>query len=397
MADTRANPGSGMTPLVWVIKSQRAGENTQLLALASALSWKYQIIELEYRRFVPYFFLRSSLLGIAVEQSGLKPPWPDLIISASAKNEPVSRWIQDHAGKRVCLVQVGRPWAQISNFDLVVTTPQYRLPKKANVQSNTAPMHFQMDSEMLDQQQLNWQQRLSDLPRPLFALMVGGHSGPYSLDMRTAMRMVEQVNQMLRSRGGSLLVSTSARTPDFVTEYLRVNLSQPNYFHRWGEADNPYYAFLAMADEFIVTGDSVSMMCEACAMLKPVYIADLGEGPSSMRAGNPLGLECLNYYVKLGLQEFRAHHLVNLIYRLAMKIGPNRLTRDLSLVHQALTSQGRAVWLGENWTHQTVKKPFPDVLQTVQRIQQLIIDQIAKTELGDARRSAVVQTVHSEP
>ena len=47
----------------------------------------------------------------------------------------------------------------------------------------------------------------------------------------------------------------------------------PHYAYLWGSTDpNPYLGFLACADNIIVTGDSVSMCCEATATKKPLQI-----------------------------------------------------------------------------------------------------------------------------
>ena len=52
------------------------------------------------------------------------------------------------------------------------------------------------------------------------------------------------------------------------------NLSSiPNYNYLWGASgDNPYLGYLAIADDIIVTGDSVSMCSEASSTQKPVRI-----------------------------------------------------------------------------------------------------------------------------
>ncbi|HFD12191.1 MAG TPA: nucleoside-diphosphate sugar epimerase, partial [Crenotrichaceae bacterium] len=361
------------TPLVWVLKSQRAGENTQLNALASALGWGYQVKQIHYRPGFPYFLLSSSLRGIDVEQSGFSEPWPDLVISASAKNEPVSRWIRDHAGKPVRLVHLGRPWASLKHFDLIVSTPQYRLPDRDNVYTNTVPMHFPVDSDKASKDIHHWGVRLNHLPKPYIALMVGGNSGPYTFDQRAIQRLVQEADQMAKSVGGSLLVSTSARTPQQVANYLGTHLSAPHYFHRWGVADaNPYYAFLALAESIVVTGDSISMLSEACATLKPVYIFDLGERSVSMRTQQYFSKECLQYYLGQGFAHFELDYLRNIIYRLAMWKGPKRLTRDLRLVHAALIAQKRAVWLGDEFFENQQRQPFQDVSRTVNHIKRLL-------------------------
>jgi uncharacterized protein len=45
-----------------------------------------------------------------------------------------------------------------------------------------------------------------------------------------------------------------------------------------GIGDNPYFAFLALADALLVTADSVSMISEAAATGQPVHILDLPGG-----------------------------------------------------------------------------------------------------------------------
>ena len=45
-----------------------------------------------------------------------------------------------------------------------------------------------------------------------------------------------------------------------------------------GTGDNPYYAYLAVADAVLVTADSVSMVSEAAATGKPVHILPLPGG-----------------------------------------------------------------------------------------------------------------------
>ena len=47
----------------------------------------------------------------------------------------------------------------------------------------------------------------------------------------------------------------------------------PHFAYLWGDkSPNPYLGFLACADNLIVTGDSVSMCCEATGTQKPLRI-----------------------------------------------------------------------------------------------------------------------------
>jgi mitochondrial fission protein ELM1 len=127
-----------------------------------------------------------------------------------------------------------------------------------------------------------WQSRLADLPRPYTALLVGGNSSVYELDVKTATFLAQQSSTHVRNTGGSLLVSTSPRTPAAAAEALFAALDCPAYRYRWqpNDANNPYLGYLALADDFIVTVDSASQVVEACQMQKPVFVF---EWPSRAR------------------------------------------------------------------------------------------------------------------
>ena len=326
--------GDSAAPRVWALLNHRTGENSQVLALAEALGWPFEIKRFTYRRTVPYLLLGASLAGIHRDRSdSLAPPWPDLIISASARNEPICRWIQRQAareGHRVRLVHIGRPWNRLDRFDLVITTPQYRLPQRPNVLHNSTTLH-RVTGERLQAEGRRWRSRFAHLPRPLIAVMIGGSSGPYVMDEAAARRLAAEVNALARRRGGSLLVTTSARTPRGVLEAFSEEIDVPAHLFRWSAdcAENPYYAYLALAAEIVVTSDSVSMMTEACATGKPVHVFDLAR-------------------VRRHPLHWSLDRLRSVIYRWAMDWLPKRLTRDLSLVHQRVIDEGHAVWLGQS-------------------------------------------------
>ncbi len=322
--DTSATANSA--PRVWVVSGYRAGERTQMLALAEALGWPFVVKDLRLRAwdFIPGLLRISSLAGIDRRRSSpLAPPWPDLVISAGMRNEPVARWIRDRTGGRCRLVHVGRPWAAYEHFDLVVTTPQYRLPERDNILQNTGTMHG-VNPASLAAAADRWAPEFIHLPRPYTGLLVGGDSGPYTLGPRTAARLGAEASEQVRRAGGSLLVTTSARTSITAADALAAAIDCPGYFYRWTPDPtlNPYLGILAVADELIVTNDSVSMLSEAVATGKPVRMFDLGPGSDT---------------------DFR---LGALIYRWLMRHGHHRLTRDLDLFHRRLIENGQAVWMG---------------------------------------------------
>lgn len=360
-------------PRVWLLMGHKAGDNSQVLALGEALGWPVEVKRLVYKRYelITNLLLGNTLAGIVRDESSpLAPPWPDLVISAGRRNEPICQWIRRQADKRVRLVHMGRPWARLELFDLVVTTPQYRLPRRPNVLHNQTPLHRVTEARLTQAREL-WFSRLAHLPRPYIAVVVGGNSGPYTFDQKAAERLGRQASAMASAVGGSLLVTTSARTPLRATEALAASISCPVYFYRWTQQpmENPYFGFLALADSIIVTGDSMSMLAEACATRKPVYIFDLGEGPNSMRSSPWSKGESRSG--KRWWPSWDRDYLRAFVYRQTMRAGPRRLTRDIRIIHQILIESGRAVWLGEDYPPRHSAPPLEDIPRAVARIRAL--------------------------
>ncbi|TAN57873.1 MAG: nucleoside-diphosphate sugar epimerase, partial [Magnetospirillum sp.] len=117
----------------------------------------------------------------------------------------------------------------------------------------------------------DWAPRFAHLPRPWVGLMVGGDTRRRPFTPEMAGELARRAAAL--AAGGALLVTTSRRTTPMAAQALFADLPGPLYAHRWGEAgDNPYLGILALADALVVTGDSVSMCCEACAAPAPVYV-----------------------------------------------------------------------------------------------------------------------------
>ncbi len=320
-------------PVVWLIDAYRAGERGQVRALVDALGWPCETKVLGYRKpvFLPHVLGQSTLRGITAESAvQLCPPWPDLVISCGVRNEPVCRWIRAQSGGRTRYVHIGRPWAALDLFDLVITTGQYRVPPHPNVLNNMLTLHG-VSPPRLAQAQAAWESTFAALPRPRFGVMVGGDSGPFTLGPKAAGRLGREASQLARAHGGSLLVSTSARTGSAAVDALEAAIAAPSYFYRWqeGDADNPYMGILAWADRMIVTGDSIAMLSEACATGKPVTMFDLG----GMR--------------DLQDESVRDFRLGGALYALLLRWCWQRLSRDITLVHRQLRAEGCAVWTEE--------------------------------------------------
>jgi mitochondrial fission protein ELM1 len=342
------------------VTGYRAGERNQIIALAEALGWPFELKELFYRKneFLTSLFRGSDLRGIRLAKSSpLDPPWPDLVISAGMRNEPVGRWIREQSGGCTRLVHIGRPWARPENFDLLITTPQYRLPERDNILHNTTTLH-RVTADRLAAEANGWRSHYKHLPSPYIGVILGGNSGPYAFGRQAAAHMAKQVSALARKKNASLLVTSSARTFTRALRAFEQNLSVPYELYRWhpGGSDNPYFGILGLSDALVVTADSVSMLSEACATGREVYMAELGGYGYPMREGSKLSVD------------FRSSALM---YSWMMRFGHQRLSRDLRLVHRALLEQGRVVWLGDDFDKAPAQPAVSDMQRAVMRVRSL--------------------------
>ena len=361
---------SGQRPRAWLLMGHKAGDNTQILALAEALGWPFDIKHIIYRRTerLTNRLVGESLAGIVAKQSSpLAPPLPDLVLTAGRRNEPVARWIRTQGGGKVKLVHVGRPWGPLDQFDLIVTTPQYRLPVRPNILHNTLPLH-RVSTHRLAQATEQWASRLAHLPRPYIAVLVGGNSGAIVFDPRKAAYMGQQASAVAERLEGALLVTTSARTPSLSAQALEQSIRVPHYFFHWTPAshDNPYYAFLALADAFIVTGESVSMLAEACYTRQPVYIFDIADERTPCGTGSP-GAWLPSTWQKL----CNTWHYGVWKHRLAQWTRPRRVRTDIGTIHRRLIESGRAAWLGGDLLSDALPPPLEDLDRAVARVRAL--------------------------
>ena len=343
-------------PVIWLIDAYRAGERGQVRALVEALGWPYETRVLSYRkeRFWPHLLCRDSVQGITDEAArSLQAPWPDLVISCGVRNEPVCRWIRAQSGGHTRYIHVGRPWAALETFDLVITTPQYRVPPRANVVNNMLTLHS-VTAQRLATARSTWSDAFEALPRPCFAVIAGGNSGPFTFGPKAAAHLGRQASRLAREHGGSLLVTTSSRTSEAAVAALRGAIDVPGYFYQWrpDDKENPYFGMLAWADRLVVTGDSIAMLSEACATGKPVHMFDLG----GMRGAVQSAVD-----FRLGAT----------LYGWLMRWLPQSLSRDITLVHRQLRESGRAVWLEEQFAAVSVPAES-DMQRAVTAVRELL-------------------------
>ena len=180
-----------------------------------------------------------------------------------------------------------------------------------------------------------WGPCLTHLPAPYVALLVGGAgSGRYSLDRTVALRLARAASGLAARRGGSLLVTTSHRTPPGIADALEAHLTAPSAFHRWRPGlpdDNPYFGYLGLATSSWSPATASRCWPRRPRPGRPVHLFDL----------EPRGAEAL-----LSGRDLLAW-LRTRLHEAAQSCLPRRLRRDIRVIHARLLAGGRVVRLGE--------------------------------------------------
>jgi hypothetical protein len=123
---------------------------------------------------------------------------------------------------------------------------------------------------------------LAHVPQPRAAVLLGGSNRHYRFTPELANELGARLAALARD-GIGLLITPSRRTDPQVLAILRAALAGTSAVIWDGAGDNPYFAYLGLADYLLVTGDSVNMVSEACATGKPVYVIELHGGSAKFQ------------------------------------------------------------------------------------------------------------------
>ena len=261
-------------PPCWILTEGIAGTENQCRGLAEAMGAapvvKRAAPALPWRH-VPASWRAPPLNALAKGSDPLEPPWPILLITGGRKAVGLALRLRRTA--RCFTVFVQNPRIASSRFDLVVAPRHDRL-RGPNVVSTRTALH-RVTPARLAEARRQFAQHLGGLRRPLVAVLVGGTSRRHRFEPPDAAALGRQLAKMAAAAGASLAVTASRRTAPASMEVLvRALAGVPAQIWR-GTGENPYFGYLASADAIVVTGDSVSMVSEACAAGTPVYVAPL--------------------------------------------------------------------------------------------------------------------------
>ena len=301
-------PGRGLKapPRIWALLGARAGDNDQVMALAEALDLPFEMKRLTFNRWrhLGPRLLGPSLLSLtrASRRNILSEPPPDLTISTGHRSVAVVRALRKRSRGRMQAIHVGFPRVSPGYFSLVITTEQFPIPDHPNLLripyalTPAATNAADHDDE-----------GLRKLPGSMSLMIIGGPTLFWNLDQP---RLLERLDAMIgeaRSNSGSVLVTTSRRTPVALRRQIAHTLDGsgvPSVLAEPGKTPT-LGSLLAAADTIFVTAESVSMVSDAIWTDKPIALISVKRSASGkvafalndvLRPGRRLYPQDLRYF-----------------------------------------------------------------------------------------------------
>ncbi len=348
---------SDTCPTVWVLTDEKPGHSTQSFGLIRELSWPFEEKKLRFntRGELPNVLVKGTTASLKGTSDSIEgPPWPDLVIATGRRTVPISEWIRQESIGRTRTVQMGRIGTSMNDrFDIGVAPAYAGLYPDPRRLETATPITRVCETGLAEARQI-WD-HLKAATHPRVALLIGGTNAEHEFSASCAKKLGEEVASMVKKEGGSVFVSTSRRTSKAAADALLAALGDVCFHaHVWqrdmGSQENPYMGYLAVADAFVVTGESASMLAEACTTNKPVAIfpipsrlrglrawirswgRSLGDAVAEIAYSNPTNRRGIERPQK-GLQRFCAGLLAK---------GLVRTGGHSSRLHESLISRGLA-------------------------------------------------------
>jgi mitochondrial fission protein ELM1 len=262
----------------WIVTDGSVGMEAQGIAVAEAVGLPFSLKRVRIKgtmRLLParlqIYVPPQRLLRSVQSNEPLQRPWPRLIISIGRRSVPIALAVKRVSGAFGLHIQNPKVPAEL--FDLVAA-PVHDDFQGSNVVSTFGAVHSVTGARLAEAAK-RFAPRVDPLPHPRIAVLLGGESAAFSFPPDLAAGLGTKLAALAREHGGSLLVTPSRRTRgDSLAALSAVIKDVPNIV--WdGTGENPYFAFLALADTIVATEDSVNMVTEAAGTGKPVYVQPL--------------------------------------------------------------------------------------------------------------------------
>ncbi len=290
---------------VLVLSDGKLGHVKQSLAVVDALKARHpelssQVLDIRYRHpmaralAVLWSWWAPGGAGAAAclrwtlqpaSAQALMSRYADLIVSCGAATAPVNLlWAAENRAKSVVLMNPAP--LPLRRFSLVIAPRHDGLPARANLIRTSGALTVPMSEDRLRAAEARLQvhpryqgARAESRAHPVVAVFLGGDTPHYELTAAFAEVLIRQVTAVCEVVQGVCLVTTSRRTAPAVERLLAERLANhPRcrllLLASRDALDGTMEGMLGAAAVAVVTGESISMVSEACASGRRGLVVD---------------------------------------------------------------------------------------------------------------------------
>ena len=257
---------------ILAILDNRIGNRNQVYAILDELKLPYKILDIKYNWLsnFPNFILQILGGYQHIEDFDIKKikRKPNLIISCGRRTFPLAIKLKHFFSNNTYFIHLMYPKMSLNIRDCnLIFTPFHDNIKadKHIIETLGSPAPLNVIKNKKNPYKT----------KPIISILIGGNHGIYKLKSNTINYMITKTLNKIKQ--GSILISTSRRTPDDVIRLIdkwgeKNKFFKTIYHPKHNNNKNPIKDMISYADEFIVTGDSVSMVSQLCQYKKPVRI-----------------------------------------------------------------------------------------------------------------------------
>lgn len=259
----------GSRETAWILSDGKAGHLAMTTGVAAAMGLRTRILEVAPPRLwgllAPHGPAPPDLHGIWPTS---EMHWPEYAFAAGRRTIPYLRAIRRSARGRPFTVAFMDP--RVNDAADLIWVPAHDARRGGNVMTTLTSPHGFTWERLVDLREA-MPEDIKTLSPPRVTVLLGGPGGGYTYSSADIARLSESLRQ-IAALGASFLISASRRTPPKLIDAARRATAHAPRIIWDGAGENPYPHFLASADHFVVTADSVNMTGEACATGRPVYV-----------------------------------------------------------------------------------------------------------------------------
>ena len=248
------------------------GMISQTEGMAKALNTEYthKIIRLSFPwNLIPPKFTPISEIILKDRIYLIESETPNLIISCGRKSVIPSILLKKKNPK-IFTIHIQDPKVSFKNFDAIIA-PEHDSLKGDNVYSSKGAIHYITDVEISKAKNY-----LKDKVKgqKIVSLILGGPNKYYSFDEDQLKEVFDKIKSNFISNDYKVIVIPSIRTPKASIDLAFKEFDGFGYVVSSVDKQ-AYLSAFALANNVVVTCDSTSMISEAAASGKPIYVAHM--------------------------------------------------------------------------------------------------------------------------